>query len=181
VATLEPEVIGLAVEDPEEVTEKWVEIRSLDDDSIVTWIEVLSPRNKRGTGRQRYLAKRASLIERPVHIVEVDLLLCGRPLPMQRSLPEQRLYAFVSRAERRPQSEVYSWDLRDRLPAVPVPLRQPDPDVLLDLAAAYNSAYKDGRWTHFLRRQGQLEPQLSQADLEWGRTILGTGGETGTR
>jgi hypothetical protein len=48
----------------------------------VTVIKILSPTNKSGGGRSEYLSKRASLIDRPVNLVEIGQLLGGRPAPL---------------------------------------------------------------------------------------------------
>lgn len=49
--------------------------------------------------------------------------------------------AFVCRKEGLPQVEVYAWTLRRPLPAIPIPLADGDPDVPLDLQAAFTTAY----------------------------------------
>jgi hypothetical protein len=73
------------------------------------------------------------------------LLLAGRRPPMAAPLPPGDYYAFVARAGRRPDCDVYAWSIRRALPAIPIPLRPPDPDVLLDLAAVYATAHENGR------------------------------------
>jgi hypothetical protein len=75
VATLEPMSIPLALEDLEELPQRWIEIRRLPDRSLVTVIEILSPTNKVGSGRIEYIEKRNEWIKQPVHLVEIDLLL----------------------------------------------------------------------------------------------------------
>jgi hypothetical protein len=42
-------------------------------------------------------------------------------------------YAIVARAARLPLAEVYRWTVREPLPPLPIPLREPDPDPLIDL------------------------------------------------
>lgn len=42
--------------------------------------------------------------------------------------------------------DVWTLKLQDRLPVIPVPLRQPDPDVPLDLAAALNTIYDEAAY-----------------------------------
>jgi len=81
-----------------------------------------------------------------VHLVELDLLLLGRRLPMEKTLPVADYYYFLSRSEQRPDCQVYHWPLRERLPTLPIPLRAPDPDVQIDLAAVFTTAYERGRF-----------------------------------
>jgi hypothetical protein len=109
-------------------------------------IELLSPSNKERPGRDLYLAKRSALLVQQVHLVELDLLLGGRRLPMRRPLPKNDYFALVSRHDCRPTSDVYFWRRDDRLPKIPVPLKAPDADIELDLAAVYATAYQRGRY-----------------------------------
>ncbi|MEX2138424.1 MAG: DUF4058 family protein [Pirellulales bacterium] len=144
IATLEPVTVELPV--IEEVRDAWIEIIRHPGRELVTVIELLSPSNKEQPGRDLYLAKRSALLVQQVHLVELDLLLGGRRLPMRRPLPQGDYYVLVSRHDRRPASEVYVWRRDDRLPTIPVPLKPPDSDVALDLAAVYRTAYDRGRY-----------------------------------
>jgi hypothetical protein len=65
---------------------------------------------------------------------------------MRRPLPKGDYFALVSRHDRRPKSDVYFWRRDDELPKIPVPLKAPDPDVALDLAAIYRIAYDRGHY-----------------------------------
>src|SRR5207237_290982 len=113
VATLEPVTIPLTIlEGPKEV---YIEILHRPERSLVTVLELLSPANKELPGRTEYLAKRRSLLYQDVHLVELDLLHRGRRLLFQKPLPAGDCYYFVSRAERRPECQVYSWPLRQAL------------------------------------------------------------------
>ena len=118
-----------------------VEIRDLAQRRLVTAIEVLSPTNKRGAGRDEYLAKRRHILLSTAHLVEIDLLRRGQRVPMREALPRSSYFVFVSRAERRPRTDVWPIDLNQPLPEVPIPLEAPDPDVTLDLGGALASVY----------------------------------------
>jgi hypothetical protein len=144
ISTLEPVAVPFPKTHPEFIRQRRVEIRRLPELSLVTVIEVLSPDNKSGKGREDYLAKRELLLEQAVHLVEIDLLLGGRRLPMGAALPSGDYYAFVARVERWPSCDVYAWTVRDHLPTIPIPLRLPDPDVSLDLASPVRTAYDRG-------------------------------------
>jgi hypothetical protein len=127
---------------------------------------LLSPSNKEEPGRSQYLTKRLAVIYQQVHLVELDLLLGGQRLPMARPLPKADYYYLVSRSERRPDSDVFSWKLRDRLPTLPIPLRAPDLDIQLDLGAVFATAYARGRFYRRINYQGPL-PKVSSQDEEW--------------
>jgi hypothetical protein len=102
-----------------------------------------------------------------VNLVEIDLLLGGERLPARDPLPAGDFYAFVSRRERRPESEVYAWSIRRAIPRIPIPLKSPDPDVLLDLAAAFATTYEQGRYDRTLRYELPMLETRSAADREW--------------
>jgi len=55
-------------------------------------------------------------------------------------------YVVLSRAHRRPTVEVWPLQLTERLPVLPVPLLEPDPDVPLDLGAAVADVYERGAY-----------------------------------
>ncbi len=108
-----------------ELRHRWIEILDLPDMDVITVVEILSPSNKSGTGRTEYLAKRATLLDRPVNFVEIDLLLRGRRMPMAKPLPPGDYYAVVGRTSDPMNAQVYAWPIRHVLPAIPIPLRAP--------------------------------------------------------
>jgi uncharacterized protein DUF4058 len=170
-ATLEPVTIPLTI--PEGPRETYIEILYQSDRSLVTALELLSPTNKEGDGRGDYLAKRRALIHQKVHLIELDLLLGGKRLPLEKPLPPADYYYLLSRADHRPDCQVYYWTLRQPLPRLPVPLRDPDPDLQIDLAAVFTTAYERGRFQRRLRYQEPPVAPLRPADLQWVATVLG--------
>jgi len=166
----EPVTIPLPKIVTEQVTERWIEVQRGEDRSVVAVIELLSPTNKAGSGLNDYLARRRRLIREPVHLIELDFLIGGRRLPMSRRLPAGHFYALVSRASRRPNSEVYAWKVRQNLPTIPIPLDPPDPDVSLDLASLYATAYERGP-SGLIRRDHPLKLGLSAEDRAWAEAL----------
>jgi len=60
----------------------YIEIRDRRSRELVTVIELLSPSNKRpGPDRDQYLAKRGQVLASPAHLIEIDLLRGGAPMP----------------------------------------------------------------------------------------------------
>src|SRR5438093_10232320 len=100
--------IQLATAMPTPVPHVTVEIRDTANRQLVTAIEVLSPTNKRGEGREEYLAWRRRLLLSTAHLVEIDLLHQGQRVPMQQPLPPAPYYVLVGRAETRPLMDVWS-------------------------------------------------------------------------
>lgn len=118
-----------------------VEIRDMHERRLVTSIEVLSPSNKRGDGREEYLAKRRRVLLGTAHLIEIDLLRKGQRLPMKEPLPPAPYYAYVGRFEIRPVTDVWPISLERALPQIPIPLLAEDPDVMLDLQLALTTVY----------------------------------------
>jgi hypothetical protein len=130
----------------------------------------LSPSNKTGVGRVEYLEKRDAIIRGNAHLVELDLLLGGRRLPMGKPLPPGDYYAFVSRAQARPDCDVYAWALPRPLPSLPVPLRPDDPDIIVNFAKVFAETYRHGQYAGVLRYdQAPPVPPNSPQTADWVR------------
>ncbi|ETX00895.1 MAG: hypothetical protein ETSY1_09605 [Candidatus Entotheonella factor] len=151
-----------------------VEVREAGTDMLVTAIEILSPVNKRsGPERQRYLRKRQELLRSEVHLMEIDLLRTGERSPLETPLPPAPYYIMLSRTEQRPDVDVWSSQLDERLPVVPVPLTVPDPDVPLDVGAMVSAVYERGAYaTRIDYRLPVPPPNLSCEQAAWVRQRL---------
>ena len=144
VATLEPVTIPVTILDGPRETH--IEILHRPDRSLVTTIGLLSPTNKQNHGRADYLMKRNALMKQSVHLVELDLLRGGERLPFAGPLPPADYYYVVSDYNRRPDCDVYCWNLKQPLPTLPIPLRTPDADILVSLAEVFQTAFARGRF-----------------------------------
>lgn len=159
----------------EEPLETYIQILHRPDRSLVAVLELLSPANKEEPGRGDYLAKRNAILRQHIHLVELDLLLGGRRLPLRLPLPPADYYAFCARADRRPDCEVEPWTLPEPLPVLPIPLRSPDPDVLVDMRAVFTTAYERGRFAREID-YGQPPPvPVSDERQQWIAACLHTG------
>jgi len=167
----EPKVFTLPMTDPIELP--YLVIRQRDNDETVAVIELLSPTNKSSRdGRAEYLSKRNSLLRSRAHLIEIDLLRAGERLPTVEPLSAGDYFAFVSRAERRPKAEVYSWTLERVLPTIPIPLTDGDPDVSLDLQTVFTATYDRAGYDYALHYDRAIEPPLDERRLEWIRRVL---------
>jgi hypothetical protein len=149
-----------------------VEIRDTAQNVLVACIEILSPVNKREPGLTAYRQKRQRLYQAGVHLIELDLLRRGtRPFAHPR-LPDVP-YAI---ALTRPQSgimDVWPLGLQDPLPIIPVPLRSPDADVLLELPQVMADIYDEAAYDLSIDySQPPPPPALSEADAQWMQTLL---------
>jgi hypothetical protein len=148
-----------------------IEIRDRRNRRIVTVIELLSPSNKTaGSDRDDYMVKRRQVLSSPTHLVEIDLRRGGtRPSPPE--LPQCDYYAIVSRHEDRPRVGVWPFGLRESMPAIPVPLKAPDPPVWLDLKAVLDRTYDAGGYGKYIYQEIP-EPPLSESEMEWARGFV---------
>jgi hypothetical protein len=140
---------------------------------LVTLIELVSPTNKTtGPGRDSYLAKQKETLARDCHLVEIDLLRRGRhvlSIPKWRTqeLSPYDYLVCVNRWPWRNRFELYPRRLRERLPRIKIPLVDPDPDVPLDIQAAFEQVSWDGRYIRRVRYDEPCEPPLGPADQNW--------------
>jgi hypothetical protein len=149
----------------------FVEIRDRRNRELVTIVELLSPANKQaGPDREQYLAKRMEVLNGPVHLVEIDLLRGGTPMPAV-GRPKCSYSVLVSRAERRLDAEFWPISLRERLPIIPVPVRAPDPDARLDLQAVLDRIYDDAGYADYIYEEAP-RPRLGKIDADWARQFL---------
>jgi hypothetical protein len=147
-----------------------VEIRTTETETLVTIIEILSPANKRPGNMtyQTYHRKRNDILNSQVHLLEIDLLRGGERPPLARPVPQAPYYVVLSRANRRPRVEVWPIQLADKLPILPVPLADPDPDAPLDLGATVASVYERGAYASQIDySQPPPPPNLSEEELAW--------------
>jgi len=173
VGTLAPPVT-LPLPQEDEVRQVHLEVRRQDTGAVVCIIEVLSPVNKEaGPGREQYLAKRRAVLRSPAQLVELDLLRGGERLPVEGVLPPAAYYVCVSRTEEWPQAGVWPVGLRERLPRIPVPLGEGDPDVPLDLQALFDAVYEAAGYAETLDYRHGTEPPLSPEDAAWAEALLG--------
>ena len=144
----------------------YVEIRDRRDRELVTVVELLSPANKDpGPDREQCLAKRMEILSGPVHLVEIDLLRGGPPLPAA-NRPDCSYSVLVSRVERRLDADFWPISLRDRLPEIPIPVRAPDHDARLDLQAVLDRIFDDAGYADYIY-DGTPRPRLSEEDASW--------------
>ncbi len=149
------------------VPQRYLKIVDAQERKLVTLIEVLSPANKRGAGRKKYLRKRDLALHSPVHLLEIDLLRLGRRVPMAQPLPAASYYVLLSRASRRPLSQVWPIHLDQPMPTVPVPLMEPDADVALDLQRAFDETYETSGFQRAIRYREPPQLTLDPQEQRW--------------
>lgn len=150
-----------------------VEIRDRENQQLITAIEILPPGNKRGKGLDKYREKRQLLHDDGVHLLEVDLLRRGqRPLNYPTLPRAAHYFVMLSRGDKY-KTEVWAMTVRDELPIVPIPLKSPDPDVRLDVGAAFNEVYDRSRYELSVNYDATpAPPAFSEDDVKWLQELL---------
>ena len=134
--------------------------------TVVSALQLLSPSNKAGSGRRDYLAKRQAVLRQDVNLVELDLLRGRGRVPLLGTV-QGEYFQYVSRIDLRPDCQVFGWGLRDLLPSVPLPLKPPDADAIVDLARVFAETFDRGCYREDLR-YGQAPPaDWPEADAAW--------------
>jgi hypothetical protein len=155
----------------EEVRDVWLEVLRRPERQLVTVIEVLSPSNKIGDGLRDYTARRDEFLHQHVNLVEINLLVGGQRPPIASPWPPSDYYVLIARGEKHPKAGMIRWNLRDRLPTIPIPLLDTDPDVPLDLATAFTTAYDRGRYARVVKYAAPPVAPLAATDREWAAGI----------
>jgi hypothetical protein len=147
-------------------------LRDVAQNILVTSIEILSPIHKREPNLRHYRQKRQHLREAHVHLLEIDLLRRGtRPWTHPR-LPQVSYLVLLARAQASA-VEVWPIALQEPLPILPVPLRDPDPDAILDLSVALQAVYDEAFYHLSIDyTQEPPPPPLSHEEKAWLRTQL---------
>ena len=158
---------------PTEYREPFVEIVHTAGGEVVAVIEVLSPANKApGEGHRLYRRKQGEVLDSPAHLIEIDLLSEGLPTvaiteEVRADLEAHRYLVCVNRKPERYQFELYPVPLQRRLPRIGVPLRDPDPDVVLDLQAVFERCYDNGGYEDFIDYRQPPPVSLSDEESAW--------------
>jgi hypothetical protein len=166
--------------------ESFLEIRSVGAREVVTVIEFISPANKYGAGqgREEYREKQEQVLGSRASLVEIDLLRRGSPVvaaPPGELLTLRRFdyLSCVSRAGDRGHVEVYAVTLRERLPRVAIPLREPDPDVVLDLPSIFAHCYDNGAYAVRVDYNPPPPKPFRPDDEAWADALLRSAGLRG--
>jgi hypothetical protein len=158
---------------PDEVRETYLEVRETGTDYVITVLEVLSPTNKRpGRGRQIYEGKRLDVLATRTHLVEMDLIRAGEPMPILDNGSTSHYRILVSRGDRRPHATLYAFGVRQMIPPFPLPLKPEDQEPLVDIGGLLHDLYDRASYDLRLDYQGEPVPSLSAEDALWADQLL---------
>ena len=167
----QPQTVEVPV--PETVKQGYLEVREVATSEVVTVIEILSPINKRSKqGRKQYEIKRNKILGSSTHLVEIDLLRKGQPMPVYHSNLQSHYRILVSRGNRRPQADLYTFNLSDAIPSFPLPLKSGDKEPLVDLQLLLNNVYDQASYDLAIDYTQEPVPPLLGEDKVWVDTLL---------
>jgi hypothetical protein len=162
---------------PEEAVERYLEVREVGTQDVITVIEILSPTNKLGKkGRQTYEEKRLQVLGSRTNLVEIDLLRAGQPfamhLPGVNGAPQRDYRIVVSRRWQRPKAELYLFGVRDPIPTFPIPLQRGETEPLLPLNQLLHELYDQSGYDLAIDYRQPPHPPLAEADAQWARDLV---------
>ncbi len=166
------EAISVTVPLPEEVRESYLAIKEGGTGTVITVIELISPKNKRSKeGRKAYESKRQQVLGSPTHLVEIDLLRSGQPMRILEKI-QSDYRILISRGEIRPRAYMYAFSLRDAIPSFTLPLRSGDVEPLVELQNILNEVYDQAYFDMAIDYNQEPVPKLKSEDAIWAAELL---------
>ena len=134
----------------------------------------MSPTNKiRGSeGRKSFMKKKYETLASEVHWVEIDLLREGDPSVTNPPLRPSDYRVLVSRGSDRYGARYWPIGIRQRLPNIGIPLREPDADIGLNLGKILTSTYDVGADDASIDYTKPPTPPLAPDDAKWANKLL---------
>ncbi|MBI3970304.1 MAG: DUF4058 family protein [Chloroflexi bacterium] len=173
------QVLTAEVPMPDEVRETYLEIHEAVSGEVVTVVEILSPTDKRpGEGRRVYEAKRLQTLGTRTHLVEIDLLRSGEPLPLwPRDWPQDHPLSgdyriAIARGDRRPLADVFAFTVRNAIPVFALPLRRGDDEPQVDLSTSLQKVFDRGGYALRIDCRSEPVPPLRPEDAAWADALL---------
>ena len=157
---------------PEEIVERYLEIRDTATQEVITAIEILSPTNKEDKeGREQYERKRGKVLGSATSLVEIDLLRGGQPFAMRVLDPNQvgssDYRIVISRSWQRPSADLYLFGVRQPIPSFLIPLRPGEQEPVLPLNQLLHDLYDQGGFDLVIDYTQPADPPLSEAEATW--------------
>ena len=182
VALAEPRVIHEVVLDPDEMEtqkQQYLVVRESGEWArVLAVVELLSFANKEGSYAPKYREKRSRLLTSSAHFMEIDFLRAGEnpSRDLFPELPRTPYFIFVARKTGMGRNEEgYPLRLQESLPVVGLPLGPSRPDLPLDLAAAFRSAYDLSyrpNWQRSYQDEDLPGRPLDESDRSWVTQML---------
>lgn len=160
----------VALPQPQQVVERYLEVRDVESGEVITVVEILSPSNKL-EDRKRYERKRLRVLASMTNLVEIDLLRSGKPMSMLGNFPQTSYRILVSRALQRPEAQVFPCGLRQAIPDIPIPLRPGEEEPTLPLNQILHTLYDSAGYDLFIDYRRPPVPPLATEDALWAQQL----------
>jgi len=166
-------VLTVQVPLPDAVRETYLEVRETGTDYVVTVLEILSPTNKRlGRGRRLYEDERMEVLASRTHLVEIDLVRVGEPMPITGYGSASDYRILVSREDYRPNATLYAFGVRQPIPPFSLPLKRGDQEPTVDLGRILHDLYDRASYDLRLNYRGDPDPPLPSVEAAWADQLL---------
>ena len=173
----------LAVEAPfpaEPEEERYLEIREVTSNQLVTAVEILSVSNKTAgsAGRRSYLQKQAEYRAAMVNTVEIDLLRAGLHTTMvpesifRQTAPDAVYHVCVTVPGSPRPHYVAAVRMDQPLPNAVIPLRENELPIRVALQSLFERVYETGRYGLSVNYNEPPRPALSKTQSEWASQLI---------
>ena len=137
-------------------------------------IELLSPTNKRpGKGRRQVRGETPSRCSTcALHLVEIDLIRAYHPMLVYGNGHHSHYRILVSRSNRRPQADLYGFNVQESMPTFSLPLRQGDEEPLVDVGQLLHDLYDRAGYDLGVDYRRDPVPAFQGEDAAWVDTLL---------
>jgi hypothetical protein len=168
-----PSVLTVQVPLPDELRETYLEVRETGTDYVVTVLELVSSTNKRaGRGRRIYEDKRMEVLARRTHLVEIDLIRAGEPMPIVGNGGVSDYRILMSRGDCGPSATLYAFGVRQPIPPFSLPLKPAEQEPTVDLGRILHDLYDRAGYDLRLDYTGAPHPPLPPAEAAWADQLL---------
>jgi hypothetical protein len=157
------------LDDGLDAKERYLEVRDITTHDVITVLRLLPPENQHsGDSQNSYEKQRSAILSSDTHLVEIDLLRAGQPMPVLGSPSLGAYRILISRSSQRPSAELYSVELWQPLPEIPIPLKAVQEDVVISLQAVLEGVYDRARYASRIDySQSPPLPALSELEQQW--------------
>lgn len=158
-----------------EMRDRTIEVRQRSSRACFTKIVLLSEYQKSDT-YDRYML-RNNLLASNCNLVELDLLIAGKRIPIEQSSGADHFRVLISHARQPRTWEVVSWKLNEELPTLQIPVSE-DRSISVDLADVISTVYERGRYNKLIKYHERLNLPLSDDYHAWVRERIAEGLKT---
>jgi len=162
------DAIPVRVPYQEEQRQRYLEVIRVSNREVVAVIELLSPSNKSSPGREAYIAKRNQVFHSMSHLVEIDLLRAGPPMPVIGDVPPSHYRILVTNARNTDAiADLYPCSIQSPMPHFVMPLVEGSEGIAIDLKPIIDEVYVLGSYDRDIDYDNDPNPPFSDADRAW--------------